>query len=673
MPAAVIRRIFVFLFTLAWVACGSSADESPAGTVRDLQLSLVFPEALVPQTTLIVEGNFLDIEPAFIELVGTLDGVSVRALVSGKQTGLGRIEAIWKGGIAESLPSNEGTFEGTAIVRGSVAGDPREHVSNVLPVTLRITDKLEPTVYAALGGQIHVNDRIPIDGKDFLLGGSEGTSLAILEGCFTPQSGGACSPVPPTTIPMSPNELSNDPIEIRRKATFPFVPSIAGIEPGVFSGTVRVRNDHTVTGQSSETAPTDIELQLIPTTLAAIDPPAASLGQFLDLQGGGFLGKWPNIEDPTPQATTLKLVGNFTPTGAPSGVPVDLELVTEFVSGNLVRYVLNEEDALGQIADLRSLTGMFQGTATPVSKYGSVSVTGNALDVTLSIAAIKQVVWVTFTNEYRKSLEHFGLRAADLRIRDRIIQVMSRDYIGVNMEFRLEEPRDFELYATVELNGKDPNGIGLLGYDNSPGKDVDCESKPGECIYNKRLYDKIGGVNAQTQEDGYPGYGGVFIESLFAFSPHPGKFAEALEDASPLFDQIFDPFRPDRGGKPVQLEELAENVPILQNGFDCPAPSNDRKLRIACAVFVLGSLVGTTTSHEVAHSLGLADPDGEEFHDLGDEPGRLMDAGGARTFQERAELQGEGPGVFCDTEYVYLKQILPNPAPDPLSFRPPCD
>jgi hypothetical protein len=668
-----VKRLLLLLVASLWVACGSSADSAPPGSARDLSLTLVFPEALVPQTLLVVEGTFLDIEPAFIQLDGTLDGVKVKALVSGKQTGLGRIEAVWKGGIAESFPANQGTFEGTVMVRGSIAGDAREHLSNQLPVTLRITDKLEPTVYAVLDGQIHVNDRIPIDGKDFLLGDAEGTSVAILEGCFTPQAGGACIPVPPTTVPMSPDELGGDAIEIRRKATFPFVPSIAGIEPGVFSGTVRVRNDHTVTGQSSETAPTDIELQMIPTTLAGIDPTAASLGQFLDLQGGGFLGKWPNVEDPTPQTTTLKLVGNFTPTGAPSGVPVDLELVTQFVSGNLVRYVLNEEDSLGQIADLRSLTGSFQGTATPVSKYGSVSVTGNALDVTLGIAAIKQVVWVTFTNEYRKSLEHFGMRAADGRIRERIIEVLKRDYMGVNADFRLEEPRDFELYVTVELGGKDPNGIGLLGYDNSPGKDVDCESKPGECIYNKRLYDKIGGVNAQTQEDGYPGYGGVFIESLFAFSPHPGKFAEALEDASPLFDQIFDPFRPDRGGKPIQIDELLEGVPTLVNGFDCPAPKGDRKLRIACAIFVLGSLIGTTTSHEVAHSLGLADPDGEEFHDLGDEPNRLMDAGGARTFAERAELLGEGPGAFCDTEYLYLKQILPNPAPDPLSFRPPCN
>lgn len=661
------------LCALVVVACGSSADESPAETVKDLLLTLVFPEALVPQTLLVVEGNFLDIEPAFIELSGKLDGAGVNVLVPAKQTGLGRIEAKWPGGIAAGFSSNYGTLEGTVRVRGSIAGDAREHLSNPLPATLRFADKLEPTLYAVLGGQIHVNDKILVDGSDFLLGDAEGQSVAILEGCFTPQSGGACVPVPDTVVPMTPDELSSDPVSIRRKASFPFLPSIAGIEPGVFQGSIRIRNDHEVTGQSSETAQVSLEAQLIPTTLGAITPDSGSLGQYLDLQGGGFVGKWPKVSDPTAQATRLLLSGDFTPTGQPVSVPVDLELVTEFVSGDLVRYVLSEDDALGAIADLRSVTGTFVGTATPVASYGSVNVTGNALDVTLSIAPVKQVVWVSFLDEYRKSLEHLGMRAADSGIRDRMLEVMQRDYLGVNVEFRLEEPRDFALFATVELSGKDPNNQGLLGYDNTPGKDVDCDSIPGKCIYNKRLYDKIGGVNAATQEDGYNGYGGVFIQSLFAFSQHPGGFADSLDEPSPEFDQIFDPFRPDRGGKPIQLDELATNVPILQNGYDCPAPKGDRKLRIACAIFVLGSLIGTTTSHEIAHSLGLADPDGQEFHDLGDEPNRLMDSGGARSFLERAELQGQGPGAFCDQEYLHLKTILPNPVPDPLSYRPPCD
>ena len=73
-------------------------------------------------------------------------------------------------------------------------------------------------------------------------------------------------------------------------------------------------------------------------------------------------------------------------------------------------------------------------------------------------------------------------------------------------------------------------------------------STPGKDTGNERLYDRIGGVNAATQEDGYPGYGGVFIESLFGFSEHPGEHAEAGNpNADPSFDLIFDPF-PVRAG-----------------------------------------------------------------------------------------------------------------------------
>ena len=66
------------------------------------------------------------------------------------------------------------------------------------------------------------------------------------------------------------------------------------------------------------------------------------------------------------------------------GVPVNnLELVTEFVSGKLVRYVLNEEDALGQAADLRTITGEFNGTAKVITTYGTTTVTSPDVQVAL--------------------------------------------------------------------------------------------------------------------------------------------------------------------------------------------------------------------------------------------------------------------------------------------------
>ena len=54
-------------------------------------------------------------------------------------------------------------------------------------------------------------------------------------------------------------------------------------------------------------------------------------------------------------------------------------------------------------------------------------------------------------------------------------------YAGVGLELRTD-PDDYSLYAQVDLTGFDPNGIGLMGYDNTPGKDSG----------NERLYDRIG-------------------------------------------------------------------------------------------------------------------------------------------------------------------------------------
>ena len=85
--------------------------------------------------------------------------------------------------------------------------------------------------------------------------------------------------------------------------------------------------------------------------------------------------------------------------------------------------------------------------------------------------------------------------------------------------------------------------MGLFGYDNSPGKDNG----------NVRLYDQLGGVNALTQQDGYPGFGGVFLRSLMGFSKHPARSRRPCPAPIRMFDKIFDPFRADQDGEPVDV------------------------------------------------------------------------------------------------------------------------
>ncbi|MEZ4368230.1 MAG: hypothetical protein R2939_18425, partial [Kofleriaceae bacterium] len=300
------------------------------------------------------------------------------------------------------------------------------------------------------------------------------------------------------------------------------------------------------------------------------------------------------------------------------------------------------------------------GTATPVVSYQSDEVTGDPRAVTLGIAPVKQVVFLQFATSYVEALRLFGLRAVDALIRQRIVDVVTAAYPAINFEVRTEEPTDFALFSRVELLGKDPNGMGLFGYDNSPGKDNN----------NERLYDSLGGVNAQTQQDNYPGYGGVFVESLMGFSLHPLGDIDSIPGADPTFDEVMDPFRVDRGGVAISGADLSGGVAVPADGGGCPAA--DRGGRIGCAVFVMGSLIGGTLAHEIGHSLGLANPNADGFHNGGDKPNRLMDAGGDRPFLERAQLLGFGPGVFCDEEYAYLRSILPSPLPPDPSPRPDC-
>ncbi len=269
-------------------------------------------------------------------------------------------------------------------------------------------------------------------------------------------------------------------------------------------------------------------------------------------------------------------------------------------------------------------------------------------------------MYLQFQPSYVEGLRDYGMRAVHKLVVARILEVCKRAYAGVNIEFRTDPPKDFALFENVELVGVDPNDQGLFGYDNSPGKDNG----------NLRLYDRLGGVNAQTQQDGFPGFGGVFVRSLMGFSKHPGSFAKSVPGADDTFDSIFDPFRADRDGNPITSADLSAQTTALTDGSACPG--RDRNSQIACAVYVLGNLVGGTLAHEIGHSLRLANPFADGFHDPGDAPNRLMDAGGDRPFLERAELQGQGPAVFCDDEYPYLRQILPSASPAPSVQRPAC-
>ena len=172
------------------------------------------------------------------------------------------------------------------------------------------------------------------------------------------------------------------------------------------------------------------------------------------------------------------------------------------------------------------------------------------------------------------------------------------------------------------------------------------------------------------RDSGYPGYGGIFVESFFGFSKNPPPGIQPHPGASGNFDLIFNPLRPETG-VPATRTEIERFAPILANQT-CLRPGLDRQNEVNCAIIVLSNLIGSTMAHEIAHSLGLADPEGTLFHNPQSGSHHLMDAGGDRPFEERAMLLDGYGEYFCSENFEYLREILPTNLPDTLPNRTPC-
>ena len=162
-----------------------------------------------------------------------------------------------------------------------------------------------------------------------------------------------------------------------------------------------------------------------------------------------------------------------------------------------------------------------------------------------------------------------------------------------------------------------------------------------------RLFDSIGGENSETQADGFPGYGGIFIESYLWWSKDPGLTVARPPGAplpDPVFDEVFGPVRE----QPAALDELL--------GQGDPA----RVAAVSRAVSALAALIGETAAHEVGHSLGLAQPNGSRnaFHSAEPGEGCLMDGGSERPLGERMAQPGYAETRFCGDEPTYLADIL---------------
>jgi hypothetical protein len=467
--------------------------------------------------------------------------------------------------------------------------------------------------------EFYPGDTITLVGSGFLLPG-EGHTVLVIEGNLE-------TLVPPETraiqvvLPLTGID--------RTRIEFELTPDILGIRPGRFSGSFTVANE-TPTSQAIGNGLDDLSYQLMGPRIDVISPVIARRGQPIVATGRGFLPT-----DPPFEATTLfRLEGEFEG-AATSQVqviegPTALALFPdEFSANTSMKYILRvTQTPSGDLEGLGLVAGTFRGKIRPLVISGAESILGTGPTVELEVLPQKQVVFIDYLPGFSTTVEEMGLGLLEEQIKSRILYVCNRDYSGVNVEFRDERPTDFSEYSIVEVGGQDPNQAGLFGLDNTAGKDVG----------NIRFNDIIGGANAETRAQGYFAFGGVFVRSFFQLSPSvPG--VEPLPIASTRFDDIFGPFMSALGGRPVTSQNAAG-------------------LQARQAVRVLGNLVGNTVVHEIGHSLGLSNIDGE-FHNIGDNAGWLMDSGTYRPFNERAEIDGAAPAVFSPNNRSYLERILP--------------
>jgi len=627
--------------TLGLVACGDETDKpAPGSGVQVLPITVaVVDDVVVDGGSLLVDLTGTELlvpQSVALSFAGTVDGRAVDTFVLAQFTdrdGQLALAVPWAD-LASTLGlGGDATFDGDLAVTvedvgGSLRGEGRQD-----GLRLTFVSALTPSLSAPASVEIFLNELTPMDGDGVLRDG-EGQTWLEVDGDFTPDGGAARAVTERIPVEIGP--------EGRRDAQVRWLAYVFGVRPGAFEGTVTPVNVHSG-GTETRGSASGIQVTLRQSEMDGFVEAAASRGEIATVLGRGFIE--PDTE--RGQSMYFEFDGTFYlndgsefDVHGDDVVRIAPEQVPSFTEARIVLRTETRETGGGlRLTGLTAMPGTFEGTVTPVLVDGATTSHGLPWTGRFTITPTHQVVYIRFLPGFSTSLDTYGLRNAETDIRTRILDVVRRDYHDFFVDFVTEEPDDFVEFSLIEVGGPDPNNAGLFGLDNTAGKDTG----------NLRLNDWIGGTNAESGELGYYVFGGVFIESFRTFSP---TLEGTSEVASAKFDEIFAPFMPALGGTVIDAAE---------------GPSGARAEQIDLAVHAFGSVIGNTITHEIGHSLGLAYfPEdefgpGNRFHNDFDEPGSIMDAGGNRTFEERAELEGAAPPVFNSRNRSYLERILPRP------------
>ncbi len=626
MRALTITLLSVAIAALSGCNAMNYPPPPPASTLPPMILSIDAPNPALRGSLLRVRG--LHMEGILGLLVSTSSGQEIELNLAMGES------------IVEIAPrQGEAFFTITSELATAAGSGPQQLVavlettsanSDAFPFNLQMAPGVPIQARDAPTGNAHWNDTFVMHGAGFLAPG-EGTVNARFSGQYYVQATGVTRQID-VAVPVLPAERF-----ARDRGIVTLTTSIGGgIDLGTFTGTMTLESQP-MGGMATRSMALPVSLSFLPPEIYGPFPQIVSLEQVMEIRGAGFLGGAAADE-----STVIEYDGTFTPYDGAQVRKTD-SLVLQWVSGSVLR---GDDFVRAEVRNQRlvsalfgSARGTFEGELTAVVRKGSQELRGAPTPFSYTIGSVQQVVLLRFLPGFYDTLARFGLSAAAGEIEARVQRRMGGIYTGYAMDIRLQRPTDVlpNGFAVVEIGGPDPTGSALFGYDNTPGKDVG----------NLRLFDQIGGENAQTQSDGQAGYGGVFIESFLLWSAHPGL--PRPRDGGPmpdeLFDQVFDPVR----SRPATLEEV--------RGMG----DATRVDEVQTAINVLASIVGETTAHELGHSLGLAEPRGSRttFHNSGDTPGCIMDNGGARPFGERAGFSGFTATRFCRDEPAYLSEILP--------------
>ncbi|HOU53163.1 MAG TPA: hypothetical protein PLQ97_04470 [Myxococcota bacterium] len=629
------RRRHLWLWLLPVAACASSGPGGPETVAPDgipetraVLREVRHPSPLLPGSPITLIGDHLEDLGGPLRLVLDDTPWTIPCEARSGQEARGLIEA-------EMVRDLGPRWAGTVRLRGPQAS------TEAMSVDFDLDESIPPLLARAGASQVHLEDLWVLHGDGVLLPG-EGENRLGFRGTWTGEGSGATGTVS-REVPLVALEAED---RTRGGVRFPLLGPDFG--PGRFQGEV-ILQTRTIEGIIGQSPPLAVDLRLADPEVLAVEPVEGVLGQRVTVTGAGWPGAttgWPEgLEGDSPGVTTFRIQGLFRPEAGEPQVPVDRWLVPDLLGGTVahlwVRAEVQDDRLVSDWFGARS--GTFEGTIQAVVRPpggAGPPWTSRPLPWAWPLRTTGQAVVVRFLPGFDESLDRLGLASLGPEVRQAIRAAIDAIYRDYDLRVLEDFPEDLDPnhVSILEIGGPDPNGRGLLGLDNTPGKDVG----------NLRLFDRIGGANAEVQADGFPGFGGVFLDSFLQWSAHPPQGREALPagapEAEPAFDVVFDPVR-SRAATREEWEGTGDR---------------DRVAQVREAVRVLGRLVGETAAHEIGHSLGLANPYGPStsYHNATDEPGCLMDAGNARPFTERAALPGAPETRFCHDHPAYLRDVL---------------